>query len=123
MSTISTVRTLAFASAFAFVASATTAQAALEDRWFNLMNESEWAIQAAYVANVDNPNWGPNLLRGDTLDPFDYVVLDPVKAQGYCEFDILVVFSDGESMEMQGVDLCTYIDIYTDGYDYELVAI
>jgi hypothetical protein len=123
MSTISTVRTLAFASAFAIGALATAAHAAPEDRWFNLTNESGWAIQAVYVANVDNPNWGPNLLRGATLDPFDYVVLDPVKTQGYCEFDILVVFSDGDAMEMQGVDLCRYIDIYTDGYDYELVAI
>ncbi len=121
MSMISQIRSLAIASALAI--GATAAQAAPEDRWFNLMNESEWAIQAVYVANIDNPNWGPNLLRGEALHPFDYVVLDPVRAQGYCEFDILFVFSDGESMEMQGIDLCTYIDIYTDGYDYELVAI
>lgn len=121
MSMTSTVRTMALASAIAI--GATAALAAAEDRWFNLMNESEWPIQAIFVANVDSPNWGPNLLRGNVLDPADYVVLDPVRTEGYCEFDILVVFSDGESMEMQGVDLCTYIDIYTDGYDYELVAI
>lgn len=122
MSMINAIRTLTAAAAVAILG-ANAALAAPEDRWFNFMNESEWAIDAVFVANVDSPNWGPNLLRGDTVAPFEYVVLDPVNTQGYCEFDILVVFEDGESLEMSGLDLCTYIDVYTDGYDFELVAI
>lgn len=121
MTMINTLRALAAAATLALAA--TTASAAPEDRWFNLTNESEWAIDAVFVTNVDDPNWGPNLLRGDQVFPDEYVVLDPVNPQGYCEFDILVVFEDGAELEMSRLDLCNYIDVYTDGYDFELVAI
>jgi hypothetical protein len=123
MTMLSTIRTVAATLATVAILGANAAIADATDRWFNLVNESDFAIKAVYVANVDSAAWGPNLLRGGTIEPASYVELDPVRTEGYCEFDILVVFDDGESFQMNGVDLCTYIDVYTDGYDYELVAI
>jgi hypothetical protein len=123
MSMLSTFRSVAATVAAVAILGANAALADPADRWFNLVNESDWTIKAVYVANVDSPTWGPNLLRGDTIEPASYVELDPVRTEGYCEFDILVVFEDGEQFQMNGVDLCTYIDVYTDGYDYDLVAI
>ena len=123
MTILSTIRAVAATVTAVAILGANAALADSADRWFNLVNESNWTIDAVYVANIDAPAWGPNLLRGYTIEPADYVELDPVRTEGYCEFDILVVFEDGGSFEMNDVDLCTYIDIYTDGYDYELVAI
>jgi hypothetical protein len=123
MTMLSTIRTVAATVTAVTILGANAALADPADRWFNLVNESDWTIQAVHVANIDAPTWGPNLLRGYMIEPADYVELDPVRTEGYCEFDILVVFEDGGSFEMNDVDLCTYIDIYTDGYDYELVAI
>jgi hypothetical protein len=122
MTMLNTIRALTAAATLA-IAATTAASAAPDDRWFNFTNESEWAVDAVYVTNVDDPNWGPNLLRGNELAPYEYVVLDPRNPQGYCEFDILVVFEDGAELEFDGLDLCNYADVYTDGYDFELVAI
>jgi len=123
MTMLSTIRTVAAAVTAVAILGANAALADPADRWFNLVNESDWTIAAVHVAKIDSPAWGPNLLRGGTIEPASYVELDPVGTEGYCEFDILVVFAGGDSFQMNGVDLCTYIDVYTDGYDYELVAI
>ncbi len=122
MSMLKTIRTAAAAAftAVAVLGAAGASAAPSDERWFNLVNESEWVIDAVFVAHNDNPEWGPNLLRGDVLVPADYVELDPVRTEGHCEFDVLLVFEDGEELRLNDVDLCTYIDIYTDGYDYQL---
>ncbi len=97
------------------------ASAAGEDeRWFNLVNEADLAISEVYVATNFQSTWGPNLLRGDELMPANYVELDPLGHNGECEFDVLLVYEDGRESVIEDVNFCEYIDLYTDGYEYQL---
>ena len=125
MSMIHTIRTLVAA---ATVASATffAANAASADsfeRWVYVTNESEWAIEAIHIANVDDPRWGPNLIRGYEIFPGEYTEVEPLREEGYCRFDVLMVFDDGYEMTLPGVNLCEATDIFTDGYDYDVYYI
>lgn len=67
-----------------------------------VVNESDFAIYEIYLTEIDNPDWGPNLLRGDVLFPDEELVLGVP-----CDFyDALLVDEEGVECEVQDIDLC-----------------
>ena len=67
-----------------------------------VVNDSDFTIYEIYLTESDNPDWGPNLLRGDVLYPDEEIVLGVP-----CDFyDALIVDEDGVECEVQGLDLC-----------------
>ena len=67
-----------------------------------VINESDFAIVELYLTEVNNPDWGPNLLGGDVLLPGEDLLLGVA-----CDFyDALLVDEDGVDCEIQGIDLC-----------------
>ena len=65
-------------------------------------NDSDFEIHEMYVTEIDNPTWGPNLLRGQILFPGDSMEL----ALGCGTYDTMLVDETGAFCEVQNVDLC-----------------
>ena len=67
-----------------------------------VVNDSDFVLTEIYLTEVDNPDWGPNLLRGDVLYPDEELALGVP-----CDFyDALVVDEDGVECELHDLDLC-----------------
>ena len=67
-----------------------------------VVNESDFAIVEIYLAPIDDPSLGPNLLRGDVLLPGEELLLGVT-----CDFyDALLVDEEGVECEVPAVDLC-----------------
>jgi hypothetical protein len=67
-----------------------------------VVNESDFAISELYLTEIDNPDWGPNLLRGDVLLPDEELLLGV-----NCDFyDALLIDEDGVECEVFDLDLC-----------------
>ena len=72
------------------------------DSSLTIDNQSSYALYEVYIADIDAPTWGPDLLGGDILLPGEAisVLLD-------CgDYDALIVDEDGVQCELLGLDLC-----------------
>jgi hypothetical protein len=76
------------------------------DRSFDLVNHSRQTVDTVRTSIVDNDSWGPNLLGGDTIGPWELSKLEPFQTLGYCRFDIQVGFENGGSETISNVNLC-----------------
>jgi hypothetical protein len=80
------------------------------DRSFQLINRRSVAITEAYATNVDDPHF--DIINGDmlgdyTLAPNASKPVRPPIDDGYCMFDVAVIFEDGSSDLVTRVNLCT----------------
>ncbi|MBA3394228.1 MAG: hypothetical protein H0T89_16390 [Deltaproteobacteria bacterium] len=67
-----------------------------------VFNDSDYAIYEIYLTPAGDPDWGPNLLRGDVLLPDEELVLGVP-----CDFyDALLVDEDDVECEIHDIDLC-----------------
>lgn len=72
------------------------------DASIQVTNDSDFAIEQLFLTDVGNPNWGPNLLRGDALLPGERLVLGVQCGL----FDALIVDDHGVQCELRDLDLC-----------------
>ena len=86
--------------ALSFASACTTSEGV--DATLTVVNESDFVIEEIYLTEVDNPEWGRNLLAGDALFPDEELTLG-VECDLY---DALLVDEDGEECELEGIDLC-----------------
>lgn len=69
----------------------------------SVVNDSDFALVEIYLTETDNPDWGPNLLRGDVLLPDESLTLGVP-----CDFyDALIVDEDDVECEVHDLDLCS----------------
>jgi hypothetical protein len=68
-----------------------------------IANDSDYEIWEIYLTEVDNPNWGPNLLGADYLAPGEEFLVVDIECDYY---DALLVDEDGVECELLDVDLC-----------------
>jgi hypothetical protein len=65
-------------------------------------NQSDFTLYEIYLTEVNDPDWGPNLLRGDVLYPDEELTLGVP-----CDFyDALLVDETGLECEVHDIDLC-----------------
>ncbi len=83
---------------------ATTAVA--EDRRVNIINETDYTIVEFHASNVGAGDWQEDILGKHTLLPGGAVVIDIDDGTGYCKYDLLAVFEDGDTAVQEGVDVC-----------------
>lgn len=74
-----------------------------DDATLEVVNESDFVIEEIYLTEIDNPNWGPNLLGGDVLFPDESIVLVDIECDFY---DAKLIDEDGVECELFDVDLC-----------------
>ncbi len=72
------------------------------DASLTVVNESQYVIEEIYLTEIDNPDYGPNLLGGDVLFPGEDIRID-VNCDYY---DALLVDEDAVECEVFDLDLC-----------------
>jgi hypothetical protein len=68
-----------------------------------VVNDSDYVIEEIYLTEVDNPNWGPDLLGGDVLFPGEDFLIVDIECDYY---DALLVDEEGVECELLDLDLC-----------------
>ena len=74
-----------------------------DDASLEVINLSDFTIEELYLTEVDNPNWGPDLLRGDVLYPDESIVLVDIACDFY---DAQMVDETGAMCTVREIDLC-----------------
>jgi len=67
-----------------------------------IANRSDFTLEEVHIAEVNDPNWGPNLLP-DVLFPGEDLVITDITCGTY---DVLVVDELGTDCELDGTSLC-----------------
>lgn len=85
---------------------ATACQADTYDRRVNIVNETSFTIVEFYASNVSVDVWEEDILGADVLDPGQSVLINIDDGSEYCEYDIRAVFSDGEEVVRNALNVC-----------------
>lgn len=72
------------------------------DSSLTISNRSSYFLTEIYVAEVSDPNWGPDLVPGD-LAPGEDLIVTNISCGTY---DVLVVDDTGVDCELQNLELC-----------------
>jgi len=73
---------------------------------FSLVNRTGYQINEIYVSSANDRNWGRDLLGDNTLAEGRQFNVRFRPSTRACNWDIKVVYDDGENSEFRGVNLC-----------------
>lgn len=94
-------------SAFAIALSlAVAAPAAALDRRVTIINNTGYTIVNFFGSNTGTSSWEEDILGNDVLPSGSSVVVNFNDGTGYCMFDFLAIFDDGEQLIKEGVNIC-----------------
>ena len=95
----------------------TPAIAAAGDQDFTLRNRTGYTIDQVYVSSVDTNSWEEDILGRDTLANGEAWEIEFSRSEDECNWDLKVVYDDGETAEWNAVDLCatSTISLFYDG--------
>lgn len=79
--------------------------AAAEDLVFMLDNQSSLVVSEVYASPSDVEDWEEDILGQDVLPPGEALRITIADGREQCEYDLLVVAEDGQTVE-DTVDLC-----------------
>lgn len=96
---------LALAAFAVALAPATAMAQAMQD--FSIVNETGYAISEVYVSSARADDWEEDVLGADVLPDEVTMNIQFRSAPKVCEFDLKVVYSDGENAIWSGFDLCS----------------
>lgn len=99
-------QTLAAASLAACAIAATAGAAAALDRTVTVINETTYAIVNFYASNVGADDWQEDILGADIIYPGEAWDINFDDGTGYCMFDFLAIFDDGEELVHERVNIC-----------------
>lgn len=92
--------------ALALAAIGLSTGASAEDRRVKVINETQFTVVEFYGSNAGSEDWEEDVLGQDVLKPGKSVVINFDDGSGYCKFDFLVKFEDGDQVEKRGIDVC-----------------
>ncbi|MDX2101598.1 MAG: hypothetical protein SF002_03555 [Alphaproteobacteria bacterium] len=102
------VKTLAFFIALVIGASLAAPAAQAQNADFRLFNQTGFEINQIYISPSNSRNWGRDRLGDETLPNGRYWTLRFPNAQSQCVQDMKVVFSDGDEIVYERLNLCTF---------------
>jgi len=100
---MSLFRTAAIATVLA--ASLATPSLAL-DRRVTIVNNTGFTITNFYGSNKGTNSWEEDILGQSTLPSGSQVTINFNDGSGYCKFDFKAVFSDGDVLVRENVNVC-----------------
>lgn len=92
--------------AFAAVATFGVSSANALDRRVNIINETASDIMEFYASSVGVREWEEDILGPDILEAGASVVINIDDGTGYCKYDFMAVFDDGEEVIKSDVNVC-----------------
>jgi hypothetical protein len=100
------MKTVLLGALAALVATVGVTAAQAYDRRVNIINNTGYAIREFYASNTGARTWEEDILGRDILPAGYEVVVNIDDRSGYCKFDFLAVFEDGEEVITPGVNVC-----------------
>ena len=108
------MKSLSAALALAILALGAVDAAAL-DRRVRINNNSSYDIIEFYASNSGTSSWEEDILGRDILPSGSSVVINIDDGSGYCKYDFLAVFEDGEELVKYDNNVCELSQFnYTD---------
>ena len=98
------MKTLLLAAVLGLSAIAAPASAASQD--FTILNNTGYPIAQVYVSASAKEDWEEDVLGKDILADGDRTKIRFNRDEDACLWDLKVVYSDEESAEWQGINLC-----------------
>ncbi|ASJ91216.1 argininosuccinate lyase [Porphyrobacter sp. CACIAM 03H1] len=71
-----------------------------------VVNSTGYTISEVYIAPSANRSWEEDVLDRDVLADGQEVEIDFRRSENTCDWDLMVVYDDGEQAIWQGLDLC-----------------
>ena len=100
---IQTVAALSLATAL--FALTNTAAMAL-DRRVQINNNTSFTIVEFYASNTGTADWQEDILGSEVLAPGTSAMVNIDDGSGYCKFDFLAVFDDGDNVVSADNNVC-----------------
>jgi hypothetical protein len=89
--------------------------AAALDRRVRINNKSSYDIIEFYASNTGTRSWEEDILGRDILPSGSSVVINIDDGSGYCKYDFLAVFEDGDEVVSNDNNVCELSDFnFTD---------
>jgi hypothetical protein len=76
------------------------------DRRVTIINNTGYTIVNFFGSNTGTNSWEEDILGRDVLPSGSSVVINFNDGTGYCMFDFLAIFDDGEQLIREGVNIC-----------------
>ncbi len=80
--------------------------AAALDRRVTIINNTGYTIVNFFGSNTGTNSWEEDILGRDVLPSGSSVVVNFNDGTGYCMFDFLAIFDDGEQLVRERVNIC-----------------
>lgn len=93
----------AFAAVLSLVAAAPVAA---QDRRVTIINNTGYTIVNFFGSNTGTTSWQEDILGNDVLPSGSSVEVNFDDATGYCKFDFLAIFDDGEQLIKENINIC-----------------
>lgn len=91
--------------ALALLAASTMSASAL-DRRVQINNRTSYDIIEFYASNTGTSNWEEDILGSGILPSGSSVMINIDDGSGYCKYDFLAVFDDGEQVVSADNNVC-----------------
>lgn len=76
------------------------------DRRVQINNNTSYTIVEFYASNTGTADWQEDILGSDVLASGSSVMVNIDDGSGYCKFDFLAVFDDGDSVVSSDNNVC-----------------
>jgi hypothetical protein len=76
------------------------------DRHVQINNKTSYDIVEFYASNTGTSDWEEDILGSDVLAAGQSVMIDIDDGRGYCKFDFMAVFEDGDQVVSQDNNVC-----------------
>jgi hypothetical protein len=80
--------------------------AAAIDRRVRVNNETSYDIVRFYASNTGTNSWEEDILGEDILPAGYSVTINIDDGSGYCKYDFLAIFEDGDQVEAHNKNVC-----------------
>ena len=85
------------------------------DRRVKIINNSSYDIVEFYASNKGSTSWEEDILGRNILPSGSSVVINIDDGSGYCKYDFLAVFEDGDELTKYNNNVCDLSQFtYTD---------
>lgn len=79
-----------------------------------IANSTGYTISEIYISPSNAKSWQEDVMDRDVLRDSTEVAIDFRRSENTCDWDLLVVYDDGDQAVWQGLDLCTdwYFELF-----------
>ena len=91
---------------------ATTSLASALDRRVQIYNDTSFVITEFYASNTGTQDWQEDILGSDVLASGSSVMINIDDGSGYCKYDFLAMFDDGDQAVKADNNICELAEFH-----------